>query len=591
MTLPEEEAPREKPLLPADVVAKLKQHQAQHVAPLSTHVKSSQHDDAEEGSDDSSCDEESERESSASSRSIERPAREGANLSASQDLEVSSPLSLEGDYLNFLPKQQKSSHPALVGTVSGETPRSSLGGASDLGGRPVAVSPTESPVPREVPLWAVKRYETGGGYSANALVALHQEITDMVDFLRPTKGEITMRRLVEVQIAKIAKRLWPECEPCVYGSMSTHLLLPISDLDMSILNVPCSAEEGLLRLSREIGNAQLCTNTYPQVILKTRVPILKFTHRTASVEVDCSINAADGKTNTEIVCKLLQEYPEAEPLTILVKYFLKQRDMHEPYRGGMGSFATTLLVISFLQHHPIYTTDARHRRYYGLGKLFVDFFKFYGQCFNYHRVGISLARGGFFFLKPPSPPNDPLTGRAPPQVLLEDPGNPSNNAASSLRYFQTIVSSFDHAFLALTAELDPPENPMAVSPSSPLVSHRPTLLSRIFHIDPFMMEKRASMEEAYQRFLATEPEDFVEYVHSFKKDADRQFLDTVWKRSLRPKLRADNKEGEPDRERKPRKRYRAPEPALGGEERLDAGEDRMEGKVRHQHRHREFDEQ
>lgn len=41
---------------------------------------------------------------------------------------------------------------------------------------------------------------------------------------------------------------------------------------------------------------------------------------------------------------------------MIIKYFLQQRDMHEPYRGGLGSYATTLLVISFLQHHPIYTT-------------------------------------------------------------------------------------------------------------------------------------------------------------------------------------------------------------------------------------------
>ncbi|CCW71656.1 unnamed protein product [Phytomonas sp. Hart1] len=364
------------------------------------------------------------------------------------------------------------------------------------------------PSRRMVPLWSVSRMEKEGGYCQESpLVALHQEITDLVDYLCPTQAEISIRRLIEMEVSQLARRLWPGCEPIVYGSLYTNLLLPLSDVDITITNVPIPPEEALTLLAREISQAGLCDAAYPQLILKTKVPLVKFQHKGSLVDVDISINAGDGKQNSDIVHTLLKSFPEARALIIVVKYFLQQRDMAEPYRGGLGSYATTLLVVAFLQSHPIYTTRPDERAVSGLGRLLVDFFRFYGLYWNYHHCGVSVEAGRGFFSReggegsptsprspfPPSPPSASFSA----QAWIEDPGNLANNAASSLRLYHVVASLFTHAYSALTAGMGAGEKGAAeLSPATADLARRPTLLSRILHVDAGMVGRRGRLAEA-----------------------------------------------------------------------------------------------
>ena len=385
-------------------------------------------------------------------------------------------------------------------------------------------------VRRIVPLWSVERMNLLGGYcSDNARVALHQEIMDLVEYLKPSQAEVSMRRYIELQVADLARTLFPGCDPVVYGSMTTHLVLPLSDLDMSILNVNVPIDDALNQLARAIANAGLCVTAYPQVILKTKVPLLKFKHKGSLLDVDVSINAGDGKHNSEIVRELLKKFPEARHLTIVIKYFLQQRDMHEPYKGGLGSYATVILVISFLQHHPIYTTQIADRGKTGLGKLLVDFFRYYGHRFNYNRCGVSIENGGFYFMRktPGSSSSMESFGRGPlgpPQLVVEDPGNPDNNATSSLRIFPAIASTFDHAYIALTGEFELAGRLEDMTPDSPLVSMRPTLLSRILHVDAESVVRRQAIISCYQELLAENLDHFHHVVHGHRANEDAAMI-------------------------------------------------------------------
>lgn len=38
-----------------------------------------------------------------------------------------------------------------------------------------------------------------------------------------------------------------------------------------------------------------------------------------------------------------------KPLALLIKYYLKQFGMNEPYTGGLGSYALIIMIISYLQ--------------------------------------------------------------------------------------------------------------------------------------------------------------------------------------------------------------------------------------------------
>lgn len=54
---------------------------------------------------------------------------------------------------------------------------------------------------------------------------------------------------------------------------------------------------------------QLCEDVYPQVILKTKVPLIKFQYKGSHIEVDISVDAVDGKDNSDEVIRLLNAFP------------------------------------------------------------------------------------------------------------------------------------------------------------------------------------------------------------------------------------------------------------------------------------------
>lgn len=462
-----------------------------------------------------------------------RPRRESPKDSTSdEDVrpegedEVSGPEAdgLTGEYLTFLSTTTgKADARTLQATVSlGRRAGRSPGSDSSSAG------PSTSAV---VPLWSVERIRRYGAYCAeSALVALHQEVTDLLDFLRPTQGEVSVRRFIEMEVASTAKKLWPHCEPIVYGSVYTHLLLPLSDVDITLANVPVPPEEALPLLAKAIAQANLCEEASPQVILKTKVPLVKFQHRGSLIDVDISVEAQDGKRNSDMVLALMKQFPEAQPLIIVIKYFLQQRGMHEPFHGGLGSYATVLMVLSFLQNHPIHTTRPHERSYTGLGKLLVDYFRYYGQCWNYQKCGISVEDGGTYFRRSDGgmfSPTSPTAPRSviggPPQAMIEDPGNPSNNAASSLRNLHMITSVFTHAYLSLTAVF-PPVPVEERSPDAQDIAKRPTLLSRILHVDAATVQRRQSIAATYSAMCRDQPEH-MEEVRLYRRAEDLPMLE------------------------------------------------------------------
>lgn len=65
--------------------------------------------------------------------------------------------------------------------------------------------------------------------------------------------------------------------------------------------------------------------------------------------MDISINQETGVVAGEVVNQFLEALPASRPLILVVKAFLKQREINEVFSGGLGSYSTVLIVISFLQ--------------------------------------------------------------------------------------------------------------------------------------------------------------------------------------------------------------------------------------------------
>eukprot|EP00760_Papus_ankaliazontas_P033394 PhM_4_TR6319/c0_g1_i1/m.31593/K03514/PAPD5_7, TRF4; non-canonical poly(A) RNA polymerase PAPD5/7 len=280
-------------------------------------------------------------------------------------------------------------------------------------------------------------------YSPNTWVGLHEEILDYVNYIQPSEAELTQRNRVVQEVHMICKHLWPHCNPRCFGSMATRLLLPTSDIDICVSDVDDDIQSALTQIANSIAHQKLCASVHPRLIRNTRVPLVKFVHAETGYNVDISINAEEGVANTEIIRDVLGLYPAAYPLILVIKMFLQRRRLHETYYGGLGSYGTTLLVISFLQHHPSNQLSANFRERVTLGMLLVDFFRYYGQACNWPQVGISVQNGGYFYKKR----GDDARG-----LVLEDPCNPSNNVAAATRHFGGICRTFNHAHTILVSD-------------------------------------------------------------------------------------------------------------------------------------------
>jgi DNA polymerase sigma len=69
------------------------------------------------------------------------------------------------------------------------------------------------------------------------------------------------------------------------------------------------------------------------------------------VPVDISFDdgAHAGIASSKYVKGIMLKYPEAYPLTVVLKELLAQRGLNEPFSGGLSSYSLVLLVITILQ--------------------------------------------------------------------------------------------------------------------------------------------------------------------------------------------------------------------------------------------------
>ncbi len=140
--------------------------------------------------------------------------------------------------------------------------------------------------------------------------------------------------------------LYPEAEIHVFGSCATGLDLPQSDIDL-LCCYPAEKEKTLInKITKEIIRYDLCSTIEP--IKSAKCPIIKMTEKETGINLDISFNRENGPHCVKLVNKLNQKYPELRPLLLVLKCFLKSRQLNETYHGGVSSFLLTILVVSHL---------------------------------------------------------------------------------------------------------------------------------------------------------------------------------------------------------------------------------------------------
>uniref|UniRef100_A0AAV2MBS9 Terminal nucleotidyltransferase 4A n=1 Tax=Knipowitschia caucasica TaxID=637954 RepID=A0AAV2MBS9_KNICA len=291
-------------------------------------------------------------------------------------------------------------------------------------------------------LWKTRRYSPG-------VNGLHEEIVDFFNFMSPRPEEEAMRRDVVNRIEGVIKDLWPSSKVEIFGSFSTGLYLPTSDIDLVVFgkweHPPLQELEHALKQHNVAGPYSI------KVLDKASVPIIKLTDHETEVKVDISFNVETAVKAAQFIKSYLKKYPVLPPLIFVLKQFLLQRDLNEVFTGGISSYSLILMAISFLQLHP--RIDTR-RSNINLGILLIEFFQLYGHDFNYMKTGIRVKNGGAYLSK-----EEMLqtmgSGNRPSMLCIEDPVQPGNDVGRSSYGVLQVKQVFDFAYMVLTHGLSP----------------------------------------------------------------------------------------------------------------------------------------
>jgi len=277
---------------------------------------------------------------------------------------------------------------------------------------------------------------------------LHEEIVSFLHWLSPTQHEVDLRYSIIAQLrgALIDTHRDPRARATLFGSSCCGLALPWADIDINVSSDWYRTIDALAaRVPRNLFQIGF-------VVRHARVPVIKCVHKESSISVDITLNTFSGPRTTRAMRNLLHDYPVARPLIVLVKYFLRQRNLVEVPKGGISSFSLCCMVVVFLQRRD------HTRPMTGYGQLLVEFFTLYGLDLNYAEVALDVSSGAFV-------PKTPKSINHPFQVI--DPTDALNNIASASTSINHIRYAFMDALQRLTADL--PED----------VDMYPTLLGRI----------------------------------------------------------------------------------------------------------------
>ncbi|KAM6903313.1 terminal nucleotidyltransferase 4A isoform 2-T2 [Lycodopsis pacificus] len=290
--------------------------------------------------------------------------------------------------------------------------------------------------------WKTRKYSPG-------VLGLHEEVMDLYNFMSPRPEEAAMRKEVVSRIEMIIKELWPTADVQIFGSFSTGLYLPTSDIDLVVFGK--WERPPLQELEQALRKHNVAEPFSIKVLDKATVPIIKLTDQETEVKVDISFNVETGVKAASFIKDYVKMYPVLPYLIFVLKQFLLQRDLNEVFTGGISSYSLILMVISFLQLHP--RIDARNPSE-NLGVLLIEFFELYGRHFNYLKTGIRIKSGGAYLAKEEIM-KAMTNGYRPSTLCIEDPLLPGNDVGRGSYGAMHVKQVFDYAYTVLSHAVSP----------------------------------------------------------------------------------------------------------------------------------------
>nr|CCA18146.1 conserved hypothetical protein [Albugo laibachii Nc14] len=184
--------------------------------------------------------------------------------------------------------------------------------------------------------------------------SLHSEIVHIASQTKKTVDsmKIHIAKIIE-NVTKSVQELWHDSTIETFGSYSTGLWLPTSDVDLVILNVleNCDLRTTVANLGKLADVLSQQDWVASIVVLETaKVPVIKLVSKDVSIPIDISFETSSthsGLLARDLVSLYVKELPELYPAAIIMKQLLRERDLNDAYTGGLSSYSIVLMLIHF----------------------------------------------------------------------------------------------------------------------------------------------------------------------------------------------------------------------------------------------------
>ena len=296
------------------------------------------------------------------------------------------------------------------------------------------------------------------------ILKLHFEIIDFYNFIKLTESERKLRYKAYNKIMEIINSKFPNYKGQIFGSFSQDLSLSNSDLDicLNFKNCPSGRNEHIIILSNILKTINKSRKFSKNHLITARIPIIRCFHKNTGIKIDISINRKCNYISNSNVKSLIKTNPCIQYLTLLIKFYLRQRKLNDVHQGGISSVLILNLVYAYL----LYTKKMNlfTEQNLNLGSLLFGFFDFFGFKFQFNKIEINNKFGGFF--KPMLKDNV--------KIFVNSPIDEEENLSKNPFQFDKVILAFQNAYECLSSHNSDSKSYLAdfIIPNYPLRRRR-----------------------------------------------------------------------------------------------------------------------
>ncbi|KAK3595178.1 hypothetical protein CHS0354_002779 [Potamilus streckersoni] len=221
----------------------------------------------------------------------------------------------------------------------------------------------------------------------------------------------------------VFKGVFPYCGLYIVGSSMTGFSTIKSDVDLCLMVSPQDIDqkkEATVILNIIQQALRKCNFVKRSLVIRAKVPILKFWEVKTEFECDLNINNAVGIRNTHLLRYYCSLDWRVGPLVLYVKYWARYHDINDASKSTVSSYSLCLMVIHYLQavaNPPVVpclqkmfprlfcpsiplkdlkmnlNVSFASENTESLGDLFLGFLKYYACDFNFLTQVISVRLG------------------------------------------------------------------------------------------------------------------------------------------------------------------------------------------------------